>query len=131
MKIIHEELRLKDEEFINKLVAGSQRDVGRLGKGGNAADKEKKEQFETLLKIQKWICEDKKDLRSGDWTGKEIEYINTLLLLTAKPVIYLMNLSEKDYVRKKNKWLPKVTRKVAYSICRSRHGLMKTILEIS
>jgi hypothetical protein len=30
------------------------------------------------------------------------------MLLTAKPVIYLANLSERDYVRKKNKWLPKI-----------------------
>merc|ERR1712154_226313 len=28
--------------------------------------------------------------------------------LTSKPVIYLVNLSEKDYVRKKNKWLLKI-----------------------
>jgi len=28
--------------------------------------------------------------------------------LTAKPVVYLINLSEKDYIRKKNKHLPKV-----------------------
>ena len=31
-----------------------------------------------------------------------------MMLLTAKPVIYLVNLSERDYVRKKNKWLPKI-----------------------
>lgn len=30
------------------------------------------------------------------------------MLLTAKPVIYLVNLSEADYERKKNKWLPKI-----------------------
>lgn len=34
--------------------------------------------------------------------------INSLFLLTAKPVIYLVNLSENDYERKKNKWLPKI-----------------------
>jgi obg-like ATPase 1 len=34
--------------------------------------------------------------------------INPLFLLTAKPVIYLINLSEKDYIRQKNKHLPKV-----------------------
>ena len=28
--------------------------------------------------------------------------------MTAKPVVYLINLSEKDYIRKKNKHLPKV-----------------------
>jgi obg-like ATPase 1 len=28
--------------------------------------------------------------------------------LTAKPVVYLVNLSEKDYIRQKNKHLPKI-----------------------
>ena len=34
--------------------------------------------------------------------------INPLFLLTAKPVVYLVNLSEKDYIRQKNKNLPKI-----------------------
>jgi obg-like ATPase 1 len=34
--------------------------------------------------------------------------VNGLQLLTAKPVTYLVNLSERDFVRKKNKWLPKI-----------------------
>jgi obg-like ATPase 1 len=34
--------------------------------------------------------------------------INSFNLLTAKPVIYLVNLSEKDFARKKNKWLAKI-----------------------
>lgn len=34
--------------------------------------------------------------------------INPLFLLTAKPVVYLVNLSERDYIRQKNKYLPKV-----------------------
>lgn len=38
----------------------------------------------------------------------QVDVINSLLLLTAKPVIYLVNLSPKDYARKKNKWLPKI-----------------------
>jgi obg-like ATPase 1 len=37
-----------------------------------------------------------------------VEIINPLFLLTAKPVVYLINLSEKDYIRQKNKYLPKV-----------------------
>ncbi|KAJ3367798.1 hypothetical protein HDU91_001091 [Kappamyces sp. JEL0680] len=108
LKIIHEELRLKDQELIDKMVNNNRRDVERLGKGGDASAKEKKEQFETLLKIQKWVCDEKRDVRDGEWTGKEIEYINTLLLITAKPVVYLVNLSEKDFARKKNKWLLKI-----------------------
>ena len=38
----------------------------------------------------------------------QVEAINPLFLLTAKPVVYLINLSEKDYIRKKNKHLAKV-----------------------
>lgn len=38
----------------------------------------------------------------------QVEVINPLFLLTAKPVVYLVNLSEKDFIRKKNKYLPKL-----------------------
>lgn len=38
----------------------------------------------------------------------QVEVINPLFLLTAKPVVYLVNLSEKDYLRQKNKHLPKI-----------------------
>ncbi|KAJ3189231.1 Obg-like ATPase [Gaertneriomyces sp. JEL0708] len=108
MAIIHEELRLKDEAFLTKQVESRARDVTRLGKGGGAADKAKKEEFEILQKVHKWVVDDKKDVREGLWNGKEIELINSLHLITAKPVVYLCNLSERDYCRKKNKWLPKI-----------------------
>lgn len=34
----------------------------------------------------------------------QIEVLNKHLFITAKPVVYLVNLTEKDYIRKKNKW---------------------------
>jgi obg-like ATPase 1 len=34
----------------------------------------------------------------------QIEVLNRHLFITSKPVIYLVNLSEKDYIKKKNKW---------------------------
>lgn len=39
---------------------------------------------------------------------QKVEVINPLFLLTAKPVVYLVNLSEKDYIRQKNKHLPRI-----------------------
>lgn len=44
----------------------------------------------------------------GDWTAREIEILNSWQLLTAKPCVYLVNMSAKDYIRKKNKFLPKI-----------------------
>jgi obg-like ATPase 1 len=44
----------------------------------------------------------------ADLLHLQVEIINPLMCLTAKPVVYLVNLSEKDYIRQKNKHLPKV-----------------------
>lgn len=38
----------------------------------------------------------------------QVETINPLFLLTAKPCVYLVNLSERDFIRKKNKHLPSI-----------------------
>ncbi|KAG0174034.1 Obg-like ATPase [Apophysomyces sp. BC1034] len=107
IEIIHEELRLKDEEFLTKQATELGNAVRRLGHGGNAADKAKKEEFAIVDKVFEWV-KGGKEVRHGVWTNKEIEVINGLHLITAKPVIYLANVSEKDFLRKKNKWLPKI-----------------------
>ena len=50
-------------------------------------------------------------MRDAEFTTEEVEQINDRCrnqLLTVKPVVYVVNLSQKDIVRKKNKYLPKV-----------------------
>ncbi|KAI0084116.1 P-loop containing nucleoside triphosphate hydrolase protein [Irpex rosettiformis] len=107
MEIISTELRLKDIEWVQKHLDGLKK-TGRALGSTSLADKAKKEEIATVEKVLKIISEDNRDVRKGDWTNKEIDVVNSLQLLTAKPVTYLVNLSEKDYVRKKNKWLPKI-----------------------
>ena len=48
--------------------------------------------------------------RNFEWTNVQIEMIREKLpaLITTKPVIYLCNMSDGDFRRKKNKFLPKV-----------------------
>lgn len=105
LDIISEELRLKDIEFVEKALENQKK---KTRQGGQSLEQKKaREEEATIEKILAWI-KDGKDVRKGDWTPKEIEVINPLFLLTAKPVVYLINLSEKDYIRKKNKHLPKV-----------------------
>ncbi|KAJ1936276.1 hypothetical protein FBU59_005104, partial [Linderina macrospora] len=107
LDIIHNELRLKDIAFLSKTVDEQAKIIARIGNGGNADDKKKKEEFGTLEKVLEFL-KSGKDVRKGDWTNKEVYVINQQMLLTAKPVIYLANVSEKDYVRRKNKFLPKI-----------------------
>ena len=50
---------------------------------------------------------------------QDVAYLNDYSLLTAKPVVYVINLSEDDYKRKKNKWLAKIHAWVTVSRCLS------------
>ncbi|KXN84568.1 Obg-like ATPase 1 [Leucoagaricus sp. SymC.cos] len=107
MEIIQNELRLKDIEWVEKTLENMKKTTRSLG-STNLADKAKKEELATVEKIYKVLTVDNKDVRKVGWTNKEIDVVNSLQLLTAKSVTYLVNLSEKDYLRKKNKWLPKI-----------------------
>ncbi|KAL5504390.1 hypothetical protein ACEPAH_8464 [Sanghuangporus vaninii] len=107
MEIIQTELRLKDIEWVEKQLEGLKKTSRSLG-SSSLADKARKEEIAIVEKVLKCINNDQKDVRKGEWNNKEIDVINSLMLLTAKPVTYLVNLSERDYVRKKNKWLPKI-----------------------
>ncbi|KAK0494887.1 P-loop containing nucleoside triphosphate hydrolase protein [Armillaria luteobubalina] len=107
MSIIQTELRLKDIEWVEKQLEGMKK-TSRSLNSTSLADKAKKEEIATVEKILKVLSVDEKDVRKCDWSNKEIDVVNSLQLLTAKPVTYLVNLSERDYIRKKNKWLPKI-----------------------
>jgi len=73
-----------------------------------ANDKKLMPEYHTLVKVKQVITEEKKHIRFADWKADEIEVLNKHLFITAKPMIYLVNLSEGDFIRKKNKWLPKI-----------------------
>lgn len=105
LEIIHNELRLKDIEFAEKHLESV---LKITRKGGQSLEvKQKKEEAALVEKIIDLLQNDQR-VANQNWTSKEVEIINTMQLLTAKPVIYLINLSEKDYVRKKNKYLVKI-----------------------
>ncbi|XP_026000774.1 obg-like ATPase 1 isoform X2 [Astatotilapia calliptera] len=103
MEIIHEELRLKDEEMISPIIDKLEKTAIR------GSDKKLKPEYDIMCKIKSWVVDEKKHIRYyHDWNDKEIEVLNKYLFLTSKPMIYLVNLSEKDYIRRKNKWLVKI-----------------------
>jgi len=102
LEIINEELRLKDVEYIE----GAHDKLEKLAVRGS--EKKLKPEYDTVAKVKKILEEEKKHIRFCDWDTKEIDVLNKHLLITSKPMIYLVNLSEKDYIRRKNKWLVKI-----------------------
>ncbi|XP_061291073.1 obg-like ATPase 1 isoform X3 [Bos javanicus] len=99
IEIIHEELQLKDEEMVGPIIDKLEKVAVRGG------DKKLKPEYDIMCKVKSWVIDQKKPVRFyHDWNDKEIEVLNKHLFLTSKPMVYLVNLSEKDYIRKKNKW---------------------------
>jgi len=102
LEIIGEELRLKDLSYLE----GALDKLDKLAIRGG--DKSKKPEYECLQKVKQILEEEKKFVRQHEWNEKDVDSLNKHLFLTAKPLVYLVNLSEEDYKKKKNKWLSKI-----------------------
>jgi obg-like ATPase 1 len=70
--------------------------------------------YDVMTKVRELL---EKDLpvRDGEWTGPEVETIREKLgsLITTKPVLYVVNLSKADFLRKRNKHLAAISAWVA------------------
>mmetsp|Transcript_24341 Transcript_24341/g.27059 ORF Transcript_24341/g.27059 Transcript_24341/m.27059 type:complete len:393 (-) Transcript_24341:127-1305(-) len=100
LQVISEELMEKDIEWITTYKEKIDKEATRV--------KEKRDEAVIVGKIYKKLVEDREEIRTCEWSNKEIEVLNSMMLLTAKPVIYLVNLSERGFLRQKNKWLAKI-----------------------
>jgi len=84
------ELQLKDLETVEKRLER----VKRTAKTGN---KEAQAELVILLKIQETLLQGV-SVRTIDFSEKEAEFVNTLQLITSKPVLYVCNVNENSAV---------------------------------
>lgn len=101
MDIINSELVLKDLEYVTNRLE----DLEKVIKRNNP--KEAREEKDILVKAQE-LLQKNKWVRHGEWRADEIALLNTHRFITAKAVVYLVNLSAEDFISKKNKWLKKI-----------------------
>jgi len=101
LSIISEELQLKDLAVCRNRLEHVKRLVDR------AQDKTKKQDVATLT-IAEDLLAKKKDIRSYPWKNDDIDVLNEMQFLTAKPVVYLVNIGEDEFKEQKNKWLGKI-----------------------
>jgi obg-like ATPase 1 len=101
---IQSELCKKDLEILKTVIKTEEIQVRKAG--GNF--KLSPLFIDTTAKIQEML-EKSIPIRDGTWSSVEIELINDKAqFITTKPVVYLVNMSQTDFIRKKNKWLPKI-----------------------
>ncbi|KAI8071439.1 GTP-binding protein YchF [Gongronella butleri] len=92
MEIIEDELQIKDEETI-------EREIGTLARSSKhkAAGTEIKDRLKVVEAVGDYLAKGK-NVRNGIWTHDQAAVINTLHLLSAKPMVYLCNISQDDYL---------------------------------
>jgi len=103
LDIIHEELMEKDKAMLMKALEEVEKVVKRTN------NKDSKEEKACLERVKE--CYEKgENVRDQQWNYKEIDILNRYLFFTAKNVVYLVNISENDYLKKKNRWLGKISK---------------------
>jgi len=101
LETIQYELCRKDSAYIEGIRAKKEMDVKRDPKNKLPPV------FFTVMDRCKEMLESNTPLRSGNWNLEEVAKINELIpqAITLKPIVYLVNLDEKSFRRKGNKWL--------------------------
>ena len=106
IKIIEGELLAKDLETCKKALVP----LAKYCRNGHGS-KEQAATYKTLLEVEKKL-EEGVAVRDVKWGPKDIPEINEQYFLTAKPMIYLVNLKHKSYVNKRSNYLPKILESV-------------------
>ncbi len=102
MNTIVHELCAKDIKYVEKAINNCELESKKDPKKKIIQDKI----VVTLQKCMTLLNEDK-PLRAGEWENSEVFQINDAIpqALTLKPMVYLVNLDSRSFIRKANKWL--------------------------
>lgn len=101
LEIIAHELCLKDIEHCTVRIEETEKTMKR------GSTKELEFEADCLQRALEGLRSDKM-VKNGEWGNRDVEILNRQLFLTAKPIVYLVNLTTSDYLNKKNKWLPQI-----------------------
>ncbi|KAH3664337.1 hypothetical protein WICMUC_005722 [Wickerhamomyces mucosus] len=107
LEIVNDELILKDLDLIESATMRLNKSL----KSMNGEDRKNSElEIEILGKFEELFFENNKGLINfvGNFNNKEIEILNKYHFLTAKPTLYLLNVSKEDYLSGENKYFDNV-----------------------
>lgn len=101
METIIMEICKKDIQYVDKERAKREADVKKDPKNKLPPV------FYTVMDRVKEMLENNIPLRTGNWNIEEVAKINELIpqCITLKPIVYLVNLDAKSFIRRANKWL--------------------------
>lgn len=98
LNIIVTELIAKDIQFCTNRIEDCEKTLKRGQK------KEVVDNLAILHRVRE-VLNNESMVKDVEWSATDIEILNQYQFLTAKPVVYLVNLSPEDYSSKRNRWL--------------------------
>eukprot|EP00565_Helicotheca_tamesis_P009061 CAMPEP_0185725162 /NCGR_PEP_ID=MMETSP1171-20130828/1471_1 /TAXON_ID=374046 /ORGANISM="Helicotheca tamensis, Strain CCMP826" /LENGTH=425 /DNA_ID=CAMNT_0028393203 /DNA_START=250 /DNA_END=1527 /DNA_ORIENTATION=- len=108
LETIQSELCLKDQETMSKVVE-REKDRVRKEKGmSRSSEPPLSETFQSAYDKVNALLNANTPVQTGDFTSGEVDIIKDWGIITTKPQVYLVNLSQKNFIRKGSKWLPKI-----------------------
>uniref|UniRef100_A0A7S0BX89 Obg-like ATPase homolog n=1 Tax=Proboscia inermis TaxID=420281 RepID=A0A7S0BX89_9STRA len=109
LETIQSELCLKDKDTLSKVVALEKERVRKeKGLPKNTEPPLTDAFLSAYSKCEKLLEANTPIQTHNDFTAMEVEIIRDFSLITTKPQVYIINMSQKNFIRKGNKWLPKI-----------------------
>jgi len=111
LETIQSELCLKDVETMNKVLDNEKNRIRKEKGLARAADPPLSETFQTAYdKVIDLLNSNTPVQTHEDFSMGEVDCIRDWQLLTTKPQVYVINMDQKSFIRKGNKWLPKINK---------------------
>ncbi|CAI8503549.1 GTP-binding protein YchF [Pichia kudriavzevii] len=105
LTIVQDELILKDMEFIENSIEKLEVQLKHKGNKQIHELSSMENQLEALNISYELLMEGQKIINKKDWKDDHIDALNMHNLLTAKPSVILVNVSESDYLSQSNEYL--------------------------
>jgi len=109
LETIQGELCAKDKATLEGVFEREKEKVRKeKGMSRSSTDVKLSEVFTSAHEKATKLVQSNTPIRTGDFKDSEVDIIRDWGCITTKPQIYIVNLSQKSFLRKGNKWLPKI-----------------------
>jgi len=108
METIEGELCLKDLSVLEKVVETEKARVRKEKGISKSSEPPLSESFTSAYAKVLALLQANHPVQTGEFNGAEVDHIRGWDLITTKPQVYIVNMSKKDFIRKGNKFLPKI-----------------------
>lgn len=108
LETIQSELCLKDLETMSSILDKEKERVRKEKGLARAAEPPLSETFQSAYDKTMALLNATTPVQSGDFTMAEVDQIKDWQLITTKPQVYIVNMSQKSFIRKGHKFLPKI-----------------------